>query len=1304
MNTSECISFNETQYRIGFTVILKMHSQYQGQVRPQGPFMPPYPQNSTNSFDMNNAPANKGYPPVPQANTGMQNGQPNSFSGQTHNHNQPVQSTIAPPNSHINNQMSQEFNAMHIAQNKNQALLTNNQHPSQRNNMHEPHVPSIPNQQQYWQQPPRSSPVPRDQYQNPPANSYPVNANNMPYPNAYSNETFARVQPPNNNIFPSTGQRNDQNFPAAPQSVPPGQRSFTPGPPQGDRTFPTGPPPRPGLTYPSGPSPTPGSNRTYPTGPLGGPTFTPVQPQPGGPLFPPGQSHPGGPPFPPGSSQAGGPSFPPGHSQLNGAPGQQQTGNRSFTPGPPPFPGDRTFPPPPVSHGEQMAPASQQNGRAFTPTGPPLADETGSQQRTFPPVGPPNAGPQQRTFPPQGPPMGDGPPRRPVEQTFPSGQPQPQSFTPGPPAEDRSYQPGPPGPPGRMPNQPGNFGPSNQQPLSVYTNGTQGAPPGQYQHMNSNMPGHYPPSQSPVPGQAQPASQYGPPNAGIQNQNRLPQPPPNRRLDPDNMPSPIQVIEDDRKLRSCCFPTAQRGLVPPLVTTNFTVIDEGICSPRFIRSTIYNVPTTAEILKLSCVPFALAISPFAQVHEDENPPSVSNPGEDGPVRCHRCRAYMSPHMQFIDAGRRFQCTMCKTATEVPAHYFTHLDHMGQRVDKYERPELCLGSYEFIVNKDYCKEGKFPNCPAFIFLIDVSYNSIRSGMVKTLCDNMKSVLENLPRENGEKESKLRVGFVTYSTSIHFFNINKNLAQPQMLVVSDVHDMFMPLLDGFLVNPSEATHVIDSLMVQIPIMFADTKETETVLGPAIQAGVEALKAAECAGKLFVFHSTLPIAEAPGKLKSRDDRKLLGTEKEKTILSPQTTFYNNLGQECVKAGCSVDLFLFNNAYIDLATLGQVCRLTGGCVYKYTYFQADIDGERFVEDLRRDVEKPIAFDAVLRVRTSTGIRPTDFTGSFFMSNTTDVELASITADQSLAVEIKYDDKLAEEEGVFIQCAVLYTSCGGQRRLRVHNLALNSCSQLAELFRNCELDTILNVFLKEGVRRVTEENPKQIRESLVSRSAQVLACYRKNCAQASSAGQLILPECMKLLPLYINCLIKCDAISGAQEISTDDRSFIMLTALNMDVDSSAAYLYPRLIPMHEIEPKPDSVEIPTAIRCSIERLKENGVYLIENGLSMFMWVGMNAESKWIQEVFGVNTVAGINIEQNKFFQFNNPLSECVRTILNQIQSERHRQMKLYIVRQGDKSELLFRQLLVEDRTTEGSASYVDFLCHLHKEIRTLLS
>lgn len=37
-------------------------------------------------------------------------------------------------------------------------------------------------------------------------------------------------------------------------------------------------------------------------------------------------------------------------------------------------------------------------------------------------------------------------------------------------------------------------------------------------------------------------------------------------------------------------------------------------------------------------------------------------------------------------------------------------------------------------------------------------------------------------------------------------------------------------------------LSSLLDQIPEMFADTRETETVFGPVIQAGLEALKVFE------------------------------------------------------------------------------------------------------------------------------------------------------------------------------------------------------------------------------------------------------------------------------------------------------------------------------------------------------------------------------------------------------------------------------------------------------------------------------
>ncbi|KAG5831572.1 hypothetical protein ANANG_G00305130 [Anguilla anguilla] len=218
---------------------------------------------------------------------------------------------------------------------------------------------------------------------------------------------------------------------------------------------------------------------------------------------------------------------------------------------------------------------------------------------------------------------------------------------------------------------------------------------------------------------------------------------PQKRLDPNSIPSPIQVIEDDRASKSGePFTTGVRGQAPPLVTTNFLVKDQGKGRPRFVRCTAYNVPCTSDMAKQSQVPLAAVIKPLAPLPPDEIPPYLVDHGESGPIRCNRCKAYMCPYMQFIEGGRRFQCGFCSCVTEVPAHYFQHLDHTGRRVDSYERPELSMGSYEFRATVDYCKNNKLPQPPAYIFLIDVSYNAVRSNLVSIICEELKTLLDYL----------------------------------------------------------------------------------------------------------------------------------------------------------------------------------------------------------------------------------------------------------------------------------------------------------------------------------------------------------------------------------------------------------------------------------------------------------------------------------------------------------------------------------------------------------------------------------
>ncbi|XP_034413250.1 protein transport protein Sec24D [Cyclopterus lumpus] len=1019
-------------------------------------------------------------------------------------------------------------------------------------------------------------------------------------------------------------------------------------------------------------------------------------------------AHPQRYPAPPANSAYGQPLQSPYNSMASTAPppAQQLTNQMSsmnlgnYAPGPmqsPPPPTSSVIQqpfqtsPPPAMGQPQMPPGPQLPH--MSPPQSPLA----SMQMSGPPMsGPPMSGPPMSGHPMSGPPM-SGPPMsgHPMSGHPMSGQPMSGPLMSGQPmsGQPMSGQPmaGPPmsGPPmagmgrpfpGPPPSGPGGF----QQP------GLGAAGPPGYPQQAGQFGGHMAGPQPGMPG-AFPGAPGG--LAG----------PPQKKLDPDSIPSITQVIEDDQVKRGGqVYSTNIRGQVPPLVTTDFTVQDQGNASPRFMRCTTYSLPSTADLAKQCQVPLAAIIKPFANLPKNETPLYVVNHGETGPIRCNRCKAYMCPYMQFIDGGRRYQCGFCNCVNEVPVFFFQHLDHMGRRADFYERPELSLGSYEFVATLDYCKNNKLPNPPAYIFMIDVSYNNIKSGLVKLICDELKTLLENLPSEEGTESSAINVGFVTYNKVLHFYNVKSALAQPQMMVVSDTAEMFVPLLDGFLVNYQESKAVIYNLLDQIPDMFAETNESETVFVPVIQAGVEAFKAAECSGKLFIFQSSMPTAEAPGKLKNRDDKKLVNTEKEKTLFQPQKGVYEQLSKECVAQGCCVDLFLFPSQYMDIATMADVPSHTGGSVYKYNNFQVETDGEHFLRDLRKDVQKSIGFDAIMRVRTSTGFRATEFFGAVHMNNTTDVEMAAVDCDKAMTVEFKHDDALSEETGALMQCALLYTTVNGQRRLRVHNLSLNCSSQLSELYKSCETDSLINFFAKSACRAILNQPLKNVREILVNQTAHMLACYRKNCASPSAASQLILPDAMKVFPVYMNSLMKTAPLVGSTELSTDDRAHQRLLLMGMGVEDTQLLLYPRLTPLHNVDVNVEAQ--PAPVRCSEERLTDSGMFLLENGHSMFLWLGQASPPELIQSIFNLPSLAHLQGHMCALPELDNPLSNKVRSFIDGLIEKRPNSMKLNIVRQKDKPEMLFRQFLVEDKGLHGGASYMDFLCYVHREIRQLLT
>uniref|UniRef100_A0A8R1IZF3 Protein transport protein SEC24 n=3 Tax=Caenorhabditis japonica TaxID=281687 RepID=A0A8R1IZF3_CAEJA len=525
-------------------------------------------------------------------------------------------------------------------------------------------------------------------------------------------------------------------------------------------------------------------------------------------------------------------------------------------------------------------------------------------------------------------------------------------------------------------------------------------------------------------------------------------------------------------------------------------------------------------------------------------------------------------------------------------------------------------------------------------------------------------------------------------------------------SDVQEPFVPLVDGLLLPYNEALPGLRAALSEIPKIFSQSKTTETILQPVVQAGLDALKCADRAGKLIVFSTVLPTFEAPGKLKSKNDRSLLGTEKEKTALVPQDESYTKLGEQCVKFGVTVDLFLFPSGFIDVATIGQLSAVSGGSIFKFQYFSADKDGIRMLNELERHVSKKIAFDCMARVRTSTGIRPITFTGSFYMENSTDLEFATIDESKAFVTEIKHDDSLKDPAAI-IQTAVLYTSMTGQRRLRILNMCLSVTADYNQIYRLADPESLTTIMLKQGVQLNRDNGYANMKENLLARCSQFLATYREKCSEGAPLGQLILPESLKLMPLYVNSIVKNDAISGGSEMTVDDKVWQMELIRGIRTEDAMPLIYPRVMPVSDLQLQEtdEMKELPKQVRASTEFFDNSKAYIIDNGVVLFVWIGSAVPQPWIQDVFGVGATNQIDTESGVIPEKDNVHSRALRRII-QLLPRGIRQRKTFVVVEKSGLEPWMKKFLVEDKPGSGTAtmSYVEFLVDVHRKIRDLIS
>ncbi|KAL5206892.1 hypothetical protein ABZP36_035101 [Zizania latifolia] len=891
--------------------------------------------------------------------------------------------------------------------------------------------------------------------------------------------------------------------------------------------------------------------------------------------------------------------------------------------------------------------------------GPPSAAAEAAQSRTGglrPPFGGPQARSQQVLF---GAPPQFGVPR-------PGTQPLPFGAQAAPVSQPTAFS----GMPGNVPS----FGPPGWQGQA-----RPGAMPGGMQP----MPGGMTPNALGQGMPSTPTMSYSP-HAGAQVSTPS-------KIDPSQIPRPIPETS------VVMFETRQGGqaAVPPAASSEFIVKDRGNCNPRLMRCTLNQIPCTGDILTTSAMPLALMVQPFALPHPSEEPIQLVDFGEMGPIRCSRCKAYINPFMTFIDQGKHFICNLCGFNNDTPREYLCNLGPDGRRRDADDRPELCRGTVEFIASKEFLVRDPMP--AVYFFLIDVSMNAIQTGATAATCSSIARAISDLP-----EGPRTMVGIATFDSGIHFYSLKRAQQQPLMLIVPDVQDVYTPLQTDLILPISECRENLEQLLESIPNMFENNRVADSAFGAAMKASFLAMKST--GGKLLVFQSVLPSVGV-GSLSAREaegrSNISTGDKEAHKLLQPGDKTLKTMALEFAEYQVCVDVFLTTQSYGDIASISVVPSITGGRVYYYYPFSALSDPAKLFNDLRWNINRPQGFEAVMRVRCSQGLQVQDYSGNFCRRVPTDIDLPAIDSDKTIMVTFKHDDKLQENSECAFQCALLYTTVYGQRRIRVINLSLLCTNMLSNLFRYADLETQFTYVVKQAANAIPSTPLSQVRDQVTSTCINILQSYRKHCASVSSSGQLILPEALKLLPLYTLALIK--SVGLRTEGRLDDRSYWVSLVSSVSVLLAIPLVFPRMIALRDLMSRGDDDSlIPNPLTLNSENILDFGIYLLENGEDGFIYVGNAVNPATLEQIFGVSSLVGVP-NQLILEQYDNELSRKVNEVVNDIRRQRCSYLRLRLCKHGDPSGDFFRSLLVEDKAP-GGLSYVEFLVHVHRQIQSKMT
>lgn len=748
------------------------------------------------------------------------------------------------------------------------------------------------------------------------------------------------------------------------------------------------------------------------------------------------------------------------------------------------------------------------------------------------------------------------------------------------------------------------------------------------------------------------------------------------------------------------------------------------CSGRNVRLCAGAFPGSVGLAKKYAMPLGAIVHPLAEPAPEESQIPIVNFGATGIVRCKRCRGYLSHACRFTDGGRRWMCCMCHYPNETPADYFSPLDANGRRRDAANKPELHRGSYAVVAPAEYMVRPPMP--PIYFFVLEVTPATMISGALAAMVAGIKSSMSAIP-----DSGRTRIGLMTFDSAVQFYTLSSEGADPSVSIVADISEMFIPAPENILVQLAECRDcfekALDMLLASCKVAQSAGNKPSSIssascLGAALQGAQKVLD--HWGGKMIVFAASRPTT-GPGSLRDRADNNALGTDRERAVLRTESTFYRTMATEFSKAQIGVDLFICPpppSIFMDVVTIGQLSKYTGGEIFRAAGFEAYKDHSRLVRAVYRTISRATGFEAVMRVRATKSVRISHFHGRFFVRSTDLLAMPNVDSDKAYAVQFSFDEASIQDGPFCVQVALLYTTTCGERRIRVHTVSVPVTASISDLFCRVDAPATANLMLRIAAESVKDRVLDELKKNLTDRVVKALAAYRTVCQQqyqgvggaGTSPGQFYLPDAMTLLPLYMHGMLRTGVLSrdsaAAFLFRFDDKTALIHAVDTMTIAQSSAFLYPTMIPVLPVPATANAegavkLPLPGGAPASAATLRPEFGVIIDDGQTILLWLGTAVISTFAAELLGTTPQAvGSNVDPRQLaYRLLEPVQRkgavgYVKSVIDAVMALRPAGVGFHVVLSGGVMQARVEALCVEDRTA-ASIGYKEVLSEFSRQV-----